>query len=47
VRYDSRQPEVSKKIIRLMRKKLKGGVVNINKLNAYKDKMDLIWGPTD
>jgi hypothetical protein len=47
VRYDSQEPKVSKKIIQLMRKKLKGGVVNIKKLNAYKDKMDLIWSHTN
>lgn len=44
IRYDSQDPKISKKIIEQMRNKLKGGIVDIKKLNAYKSKMDSTWG---
>lgn len=43
IRYDSQDPKVSKKILDDMRKKVKTGIVDIKKLNAYKAKMDAIW----
>lgn len=43
IRYDSQNPEISKRIITRMREKLKDGVVNVKKLEIYKDKMDKIW----
>lgn len=43
IRHDSQKPEVSKKILIEMRKRVKSGIVDVKKLNAYKAKMDAIW----
>ncbi len=43
VRHDTLDPEISKKIISEMRDRLKTGIVDADKLNAYKAKMDMTW----